>query len=241
MEHRRGTGRRRSGGHRARPRYGRIAVLAGSLVLTLAAAGAAAGFVPYAGSDRSANAAEDDGSKDAAAEDDDADPSDSPVLASPGPDVEPRVNRRTEPRAGFAHGDPNHAPDDSGQGRRIVYDMSDQRVWLVRADDSVERSYLVSGSVHDNLRAGGYEVYSRSRHTLAFDQQSTMNYMVRFAEGDNAAIGFHDIPEDLAGRPVQTVEQLGTARSHGCIRQRTADARALWRFAAVGTPVRVLG
>jgi hypothetical protein len=240
VEHRRGTGRRRSGGHRARPRYGRIAVLAGSLVLTLAAAGAAAGFVPYAGSDRSANAAEDDGSKDAAAEDDDADPSDSPVLASPGPDVQPRVNRRTEPRAGFAHGDPNHAPDDSGQGRRIVYDMSDQRVWLLAENDDVRRSYLVSGSVLGNLEPGSYDVYSRSRHAVSFDQASTMEYMVRFTEGDTAAIGFHDIPEDLDGQPLQTVEQLGTPRSHGCIRQRPADARAMWRFGVIDTPVVVL-
>jgi L,D-transpeptidase catalytic domain len=222
--------------HRARKRrYGRIGLLAGSLVLTTVAAGAATGLVPYAprGDDRVGEAvaeepAPDDGAGDA-------------VPNGHAPDSEPVSATELRASRERVHDDASRLPDRSGDGRRIVYDMSDQRVWLVRADESVERRYLVSGSVHDNLRAGGYEVYSRSRHTLAFDQQSTMNYMVRFAEGDNAAIGFHDIPEDLAGRPVQTVEQLGTARSHGCIRQRTADARALWRFAAVGTPVRVLG
>ena len=67
-----------------------------------------------------------------------------------------------------------------------------------------------------------------------------MRWFVRFAYGDTgAAIGFHDIPVD-AGAPVQTVGQLGTPTSHGCIRQRTADAKAMWRFAPVGTTVVVV-
>jgi lipoprotein-anchoring transpeptidase ErfK/SrfK len=63
-----------------------------------------------------------------------------------------------------------------------------------------------------------------------------MRYMVRFAHGAHAAIGFHDIPV-LHDALVQTRAELGTARSHGCIRQWRPDARALWRFAPVGTTV----
>ncbi len=63
-----------------------------------------------------------------------------------------------------------------------------------------------------------------------------MQYFVRFAHGDTAAIGFHDIPVD-EGRPVQTVADLGTPQSHGCIRQKRADAIALWEFAPLGTTV----
>jgi lipoprotein-anchoring transpeptidase ErfK/SrfK len=36
---------------------------------------------------------------------------------------------------------------------------------------------------------------------------------------------------------VQSVDQLGTPLSHGCIRQRRADAIALWRFAPLGATV----
>jgi lipoprotein-anchoring transpeptidase ErfK/SrfK len=39
---------------------------------------------------------------------------------------------------------------------------------------------------------------------------------------------------------VQTPAQLGTPLSHGCIRQRTADAKALWHFAPLGTTVVVV-
>ena len=48
------------------------------------------------------------------------------------------------------------------------------------------------------------------------------------------------IPENANGDEVQTAAQLGTPRSHGCIRQRLADAKAMWRFADIGTSVSVL-
>lgn len=130
-------------------------------------------------------------------------------------------------------------PSGSGQGRRIVFDMSDQRVWLVAGSGSLRRTYLVSGSLTDNLRPGMYSVYSKSLHAWGIEDSGTMQYMVRFAHGANAAIGFHDIPV-LNGAEVQTRAQLGTPRSHGCIRQWRPDAKALWRFAPVGTKVVVL-
>jgi lipoprotein-anchoring transpeptidase ErfK/SrfK len=130
-------------------------------------------------------------------------------------------------------------PARSGSGRRVVFDMSAQRVWLVGRDDEVRRTYLVSGSLMDNLKPGTYEVYSTSRHAVGIDDSGTMQYMVRFAHGKRAAIGFHDIPVD-AGEPVQTRAELGTPQSHGCIRQDRPDARALWDFAPVGTKVVVL-
>jgi len=128
-------------------------------------------------------------------------------------------------------------PPSSGAGRRVVFDMSAQRVWLVGTAGKVQRTYPVSGSKHDNLDPGHYEVYSRSRHAISYNYEETMQYMVRFTTGDNAAIGFHDIPRDQQGDPVQTRAQLGQRLSSGCIRQARPDAIAMWRFADVGTPV----
>ena len=127
-------------------------------------------------------------------------------------------------------------PVDSGEGRRIVFDLSAQRVWLVGGDGQVRRTYPVSGSVTDNLEPGTYEVYSRSKQAWGIDDSGTMKYMVRFAHGHRAAIGFHDIPVK-DGEMLQTVDDLGTPQSHGCIRQWRPDAKALWRFAPVGTTV----
>nr|WP_246298706.1 L,D-transpeptidase [Nocardioides panaciterrulae] len=127
----------------------------------------------------------------------------------------------------------------SGEGRRIVFSQNRQRVWLVGAHDRVRRTYPVSGSVTDNLAPGTYAVYSRSEQAWGIDDSGTMKYFVRFAHGQNAAIGFHDIPiKD--GHLLQSVADLGTPQSHGCIRQRRTDAIALWRFAPVGTTVVVV-
>ncbi len=128
-------------------------------------------------------------------------------------------------------------PADSGEGHRIVFSESLQRIWLVDDEDEVVRTYLGSGSVYDNLEPGTYAVYSRSRHAVGIDNSGTMEYFVRFTQGDEgAAIGFHSIPVD-DGEPVQTRKQLGTPLSHGCIRQAKRDAIALWRFAPIGTTV----
>ena len=154
---------------------------------------------------------------------------DSAAPVAPELETSPESLQRDEPQLAV--------PSDSGAGRRVVFDMSDQHVWLVRDGDRAVRSYPVSGSVYDNLDPGTYEVYSRSEQAYAFDGSGSMRYMVRFTQGDNAAIGFHDIPLDAEGEKVQTKAELGTALSHGCIRQWPDDAKALWRFAPVGTTV----
>ena len=128
-------------------------------------------------------------------------------------------------------------PADSGTGKRVVFSQSRQRVWLVSDKKHVDRTYPVSGSVYDNLHPGTFNVYSKSEDAWGVDDSGSMKYFVRFTQGDTgAAIGFHDIPVK-DGQLVQTEAQLGTPLSHGCIRQRRADAIALWQFAPLGTTV----
>lgn len=146
----------------------------------------------------------------------------------------PAADRRPDRVGGTA------LPADSGDGRRVVFSESRQRVWLVDGREKVVRTYLVSGSIHDNLDPGHYAVYSKSRHAVAYDYRETMNYMVRFTSGENAAIGFHDLPELKNGRLAQTRQELGTPQSSGCVRQWKPDARALWKFTDVGTSVDVV-
>ena len=127
-------------------------------------------------------------------------------------------------------------PAHSGEGRRVVFSIAGQRVWLVDRTDHVLSTYLVSGSLTDNVRPGTYAVYSRSRWAVGVDDSGVMQYFVRFAHGENAAIGFHSIPTHR-GRPLQSRAQLGTPQSHGCIRQAMPQARRMWRFARTGTRV----
>lgn len=152
-----------------------------------------------------------------------------PEGRSPGAGSEPPTRSSTE------------LPPHSGRGKRVVYDENAQRVWLVRADGSVARTYAVSGSRDPDLLDGGrYAVYSKSRHAVSLDHKETMNYMVRFATGRRAAIGFHDIPAHRDGTLAQSRDDLGEPRSAGCVRQWISDARALWEFTEVDTPVVVI-
>jgi lipoprotein-anchoring transpeptidase ErfK/SrfK len=226
--------RRDGAGSSTRPRYPRIVAAAGSLLVTVVAVLGGVGVIPVEQS--AAQQAPDLPARSSP---------DRAALSSQTTGQGGAGTRPTTPSASGKSGDAQGAPDvpaGSGHGRRIVFDMASQRVWLVdheRGKDTVRRSYLVSGSVTDNLKTGTYQVYSKSHDAVGVDDSGTMRYMVRFAHGENAAIGFHDIPV-LDGHLVQAHEDLGTPQSHGCIRQWRPDAQALWRFAPVGTEVVVV-
>lgn len=130
-------------------------------------------------------------------------------------------------------------PPDSGTGRRIVYSLDQQRVWIVEADERTSGSWLVSGR-KSIPRPGTYSIYSRSRWTTSKNGSVRMEYMLRFTKASSGtAIGFHAIPVDKNGEPVQSEEELGQPRSAGCVRQARANAEHLWNWAPDGTTVRV--
>jgi lipoprotein-anchoring transpeptidase ErfK/SrfK len=218
-----------------RPRYGRIAVLSTSLTVTVVAALAGLGFI--ASGSATAGVKADSAAFTSSSTTSTPDPS-APASAATTPTT---TGVTTPESAGSSAGTADVAvPASSGTGRRIVFSEGQQRVWLLDANDVVKRTYLVSGSVTDNLQPGTYSVYSRSRWAVGVDESGVMQYFVRFTQGPTgAAIGFHSIPT-RNGVPLQTAAQLGTPQSHGCIRQSTPDAVALWNFAPDGTKVVVV-
>ncbi len=222
-----------------RPRYGRLSAAGGAALVTLVSVLGGIGVLPTS-SAAARPVSQGSGAVAASPVAAVARPTGTPSASATG---SPTASVSKPPAAQTADQSPAPAvPARSGTGRRVVFDMSDQRVWLVgrhAGADAVRRTYLVSGSVTDNLAPGRYAVYSRSLRAVGVDDSGTMRYMVRFTQGQNAAIGFHDIPV-LDGRLVQTRDDLGTPQSHGCIRQWRPDARALWAFAPVGTRVVVV-
>jgi lipoprotein-anchoring transpeptidase ErfK/SrfK len=129
-------------------------------------------------------------------------------------------------------------PADSGSGRRIVYSLDQQRVWIVETEGNVSGSWLVSGR-KSIPKPGAYSIFSRSRWSQSEDGSVRMEFMLRFARTSGSAIGFHAIPVDRNGRPVQSEEELGQPRSRGCVRQARSDAEHLWNWAPDGTAVQV--
>ena len=241
--------------HRAevRPRWGRIGLLGAAAVVTLVAVLAGFGIFGSSSGDTVAT----DPIADAASVGRVAAMTESSATGSPAAEPSPSSSSSASPSSPTASssgstdesaGDSKAAgadstalPPDSGTGRRAVFSQSEQRVWIVDADGTVERTYLASGSDEDNLLPGTYHVYGKSRWAVGIDDSGVMQYFVRFTHGtDNgASIGFHSIPTK-DGKPLQTVAQLGQRLSHGCIRQKTEDAIAMWNFAEIGTTVVVV-
>ena len=210
--------------HRMVRRRGRVGALGLAVALTLAIGGAAVGFLPQLKADRAGadvSSAVGPAAIETAALD---------TLIIPEPEPKRRVAAASVTKVA-------ELPAGSGTGRRIVFDQSDQRVWLVGNDGAVERTYPVSGSRFNNLQPGNYTVQSKSRHAGAFDGSGSMEYFVRFATGFSEPIGFHSVPKDNSGNLEQTKEELGTPLSAGCVRQWLPDAIALWDFAPIGTKV----
>ena len=60
-------------------------------------------------------------------------------------------------------------PENSGSGRRLVYERRGQRVWAVDDDGTIIRSWLVSGSKYSNELPGVHQVYSKSEVSTAWN------------------------------------------------------------------------
>jgi peptidoglycan hydrolase-like protein with peptidoglycan-binding domain len=129
-------------------------------------------------------------------------------------------------------------PDNSGTGRRVVYDRAGQRVWAINDDGAVIRSWLVSGSQYGNEVPGTHEVYSRSDMSTAWNGKAWLPQMIRWYKTEIGALGFHSIPLSVKDNSAyQTTEELGTRLSGGCQRQHPLDAAFMWEFATIGTKV----
>ena len=133
---------------------------------------------------------------------------------------------------------PFPTPPGAGSGKRIIYSNSQQRIWMIDANEIVVDSYLVSGR-EGVPNPGSYTVYSKS--PLAWSHDGiTMDHMVRFAYGRTASIGFHSIPLRANGEPMQTENELGSFQSAGCVRQSNTKAAALYEWTPIGTAVIVV-
>ncbi len=129
-------------------------------------------------------------------------------------------------------------PENSGSGRRVVYDRAGQRVWAVGENGEIIRSWLVSGSKYSNEIPGTHEVYSRSEMSTAWNGKAWLPNMIRWLKTDIGAIGFHAIPLHVEDNsPYMTTDELGTRLSGGCQRQHNLDAQFMWGFATIGTKV----
>ncbi|MCX4818763.1 L,D-transpeptidase [Streptomyces sp. NBC_01142] len=137
-----------------------------------------------------------------------------------------------------ASGDPLHksknpqvVPADSGAGVRVVYSLSERRVWLVGAKGKLKRTFEVMPSTV-TPRPGTYKVTSRSRSVAGSDGVQ-VEHVVRFTTIDEVSVGFSAAVDGSMASP-------DPERKTGGVRMKRADGNAVWTFATVDSKVVVI-
>ncbi|WP_405979167.1 hypothetical protein [Streptomyces sp. NBC_00158] len=126
---------------------------------------------------------------------------------------------------------PTALPADSGAGVRVVYSVSQKRVWLVSEDGKEPRTFTVMPStVHP--APGSYMVVSRSA-TVTGTDGVPIEHVVRFTTTDGIAVGF-------SARVDGTMPEPDSTKKTGGIRMSRGDGDAMWAFATRDTKVFVV-
>jgi hypothetical protein len=122
----------------------------------------------------------------------------------------------------------------------VYSERTPQHVWLVAASGRVVRDFAASGR-KNWPRTGTYRVFSKSPRSYSTTYGVSFRWMVRFAQGHSASIGFHTIPRYRSGRLMHPLSKLGKPVGRGgCPHSADPDARFLYRWASVGTKVVVV-
>ncbi|WP_405711876.1 hypothetical protein OG264_23400 [Streptomyces xanthophaeus] len=126
---------------------------------------------------------------------------------------------------------PAALPAESGTGVRVVYSVSQKRVWLVGEAGQEPKSFTVMPStVHP--KAGSYLVTSRSGAVTGSDGVP-IEHVVRFASPDGVAVGF-------SARVDGAMPEPDPSKKTGGIRMSRADGDAMWAFATINAKVVVV-
>jgi hypothetical protein len=120
-------------------------------------------------------------------------------------------------------------PAHSGIGKRVVYSIGQQRVWLVDDGNKVQRTYaVVAGDVTPTK--GLHHVFFRRDLGTGGDGKQ-VEHTVLFATRGVANIGFSAAVDGSVPKP----------GGHGsAIRANRADTAALWQFATMGLAINVM-
>ncbi|MET8216691.1 hypothetical protein [Streptomyces hirsutus] len=146
-----------------------------------------------------------------------------PATADAKPSAEPKEKEKGA--------DASAVPAGSGTGRRIVYSLDTQQVWLVDASDALRRSFEVwPGTVDPD--PGTYTIGTRSEATTGSDGVD-IEHIMYFTAKSGVSIAFSNAVDGSSPPPAE-------GRQTGGIRVAKDDGEALWTFGTTGTTVRVV-
>ncbi|MFF7748665.1 hypothetical protein ACFZCP_05285 [Streptomyces sp. NPDC007971] len=127
---------------------------------------------------------------------------------------------------------PPALPEESGEGRRVVYSLGEKRVWLVDATGKANRTFAVwPGTV--GPQTGRYSVTLRIQSIKGSDGVQ-IEHVMYFTKASGVNIAFSNALDGASPPPPENGQKLGGIRLH------KEDGAALWAFGDQGTKVTVV-
>lgn len=128
------------------------------------------------------------------------------------------------------------APAPAGD-KRIVIDISEQHLYAYQGEVLVH-SFVVSTGMGGGTRTGTFRVLDKYPNAYASTWDLQMPYWLGIYWSGSLENGIHALPILSNGQRLWE-GYLGTPASYGCIILGTQEARTLYEWAQIGTPVAI--
>ncbi len=128
------------------------------------------------------------------------------------------------------------APQPSGGSKRIVIDLSEQRLYVYQAGQLLYKWVVSTGMPGADTIPGHFKVLTKLPNAYAYTWGLQMPYWLGIYWAGSLQNGIHALPI-MANGQLLWEGYLGQRVSYGCIILNTENARTLYNWAEVGTPV----
>ncbi len=126
-----------------------------------------------------------------------------------------------------------------GGGKRIVIDLSDQRMYVYQGGQLLWNWTVSTGRPGQETAVGHYKVLNKIPNAYAYTWSLQMPYWLGIYWAGSLQNGIHALPIQANGQRLWD-GYLGQRVSYGCVILGTEQAKALYNWAPVGTPVDVV-
>ena len=127
----------------------------------------------------------------------------------------------------------------SGGGKRIVVDLSDQRMYVYQNGQLLWNWVVSTGRPGQATAVGHYKVLNKIPNAYAYTWSLQMPYWLGIYWAGSLQNGIHALPIQANGQRLWE-GYLGQRVSYGCIILSTQNAAKLYNWAPVGTPVNIV-
>jgi LysM repeat protein len=125
-----------------------------------------------------------------------------------------------------------------GRGKRVVISLSEQHLYAYEDDRLVHSFVVSSGAPPHYTRTGRFTIQSKVPNAYGSAWDIWMPYWLGIYWAGSTENGIHALPVTQNGQTLWA-GHLGTPVSYGCIVLDTYEARLLYEWAPVGTPVHI--